>query len=307
MQSTVLILGGSGKIGSRASEAFWNAGWKVRQFNRKTDDMIAAAQGVDVIVNGLNPPSYNDWERTIPAITEQVIAAAKASNATVIIPGNVYNYGDQSGMLDEDTAHNAHTKKGRVRIRMEQAYQASGVQTLVLRAGNFIDPDGNGDIMSMLLMRAIAKGKLTTAADPDTLQAYAYVPDWARAAVQLAEKRSELNQFEDIPFTGHSFTTNDLQRCVAQTTRRKTKITRFPWWIMTLLCPFWELAREMREMRYLYEMPHQISAAKFDRLLPAFVPTSLRDVMLAGLPADIHPDKTVRTSNSHSSPVGSSI
>ena len=158
MQSTVLILGGSGKIGSRASEAFWNAGWHVRQFNRKTDDMITAAQGVDVIVNGLNPPAYHDWERTIPAITAQVIAAAKASNATVIIPGNIYNYGDQPGILDVDTPQNARTKKGRVRIAMEQSYQASGVRTIVLRAGNFIDPDGNGDIMSMLLMREIAKG-----------------------------------------------------------------------------------------------------------------------------------------------------
>lgn len=306
MQPTVLILGASGKIGSRASEAFWNAGWRVRQFNRKTDDMIAAAKGADVIVNGLNPPAYHDWERTIPAITAQVIAAAKASNATVIIPGNIYNYGDQPGRLDENTPHNAHTKKGRVRIAMEQSYRASGVQTIVLRAGNFIDPDGNGDIMSMLLMREIAKGKLTAAADPNTLQAYAYVPDWARAAVQLAEKRGALNQFEDIPFPGHSFTTHDLQRCVAQATDRNIKITRFPWWIMTALSPFWELAREMREMRYLYEMPHQISAAKFNRLLPNFVPTDLRDAMLAGLPADIHPDKAVRARVSLP-PVGRSI
>jgi nucleoside-diphosphate-sugar epimerase len=205
MQPTVLILGGSGKIGSRSSEAFSNAGWQVRQFNRKTDDMIAAAQGVDVIVNGLPPPAYHDWERTIPAITAQVIAAAKASNATVIIPGNVYNYGDHPGTLDEDTPHYARTKKGLVRIAMERSHQASGVQTLVLRAGNFIDPDGNGDIMSMFLMRAITKSKLTAAADPNTLQANAYVPDWARAAVQLAEKRSELSQFVDIPLSGPQF------------------------------------------------------------------------------------------------------
>jgi len=295
MQRTVLILGGSGKIGSRAAEAFWDAGWQVRQFDRKTDDMITAAQGADVIVNGLNPPAYHDWERTIPAITAQVIAAAKAANATVIIPGNVYNFGDQPGTLDENTPHNTHTKKGRVRIAMEHAYQASGVQTLILRAGNFIDPDGNGDIMSMLVMREIAKGKLTAAADPDTLQAYAYVPDWARAAVQLAEQRAELGKFEDIPFPGHAFSIHDLQRCIAENTQLKTRINRFRWWIMRLLGPFWELAREMHEMRYLYEMPHKIGAAAFDQLLPEFVPTALKDVMLAGLPADIHPDKAVRT------------
>ena len=68
MTQTVLILGGSGKIGKHSTEAFWNAGWTVRQYTRGTD-MTAAAQGADVIVNGLNPPNYHDWAKTIPAIT----------------------------------------------------------------------------------------------------------------------------------------------------------------------------------------------------------------------------------------------
>lgn len=294
MQQTVLILGGSGKIGSRAADAFWDAGWKVRHYDRKSGDMVTAAQGADVIVNGLNPPAYHDWERTIPLITNEVIAAAKASGATVIIPGNIYNFGNQPGVLDENTPQTPHTKKGLIRVEMEGTYRASSVQTIVLRAGNFIDPDGNGDIMSMLIMRDIAKGKITASADPKTLQAYAYVPDWGRAAVKLAEKRSELAQFEDIPFPGHAFTTADLHACVSARATRKITINRFPWWVMTLLSPFWELAREMREMRYLYKMPHQIGAAKFNRLLPDFKPTNLDDVMLAGLPADVDPDKVMR-------------
>ena len=86
MTQTVLILGGSGKIGTHAAEAFWNAGWTVRQYDRSTDDMTTAAMGADVIVNGLNPANYANWAKNIPAITQQVIAAAKASGATVIIP-----------------------------------------------------------------------------------------------------------------------------------------------------------------------------------------------------------------------------
>ncbi len=296
MKQTVLILGGSGKIGSRAADAFWDAGWEVRHYDRKTGDMVTAAKGADVIINGLNPPAYHDWEQTIPEITAQVIAAAKANGATVILPGNIYNYGNQPGVLDETTPQIATTRKGRVRIAMEESYRAAGVQTIVLRAGNFIDPAGNGDVMSMLIMRDITKGRITAAADPQTLQAYAYVPDWARAAVALAEKRAELAVFEDIPFPGHAFTTADLHRCVENHTRRPIKISRFPWWAMTLLGPFWELAREMREMRYLYAMPHQIGAAKFYRLLPGFQPTDLQDVMLAGLPGDIDPDQMVRSS-----------
>ena len=295
MQQTVLILGASGKIGTHTADAFWNAGWQVRHYDRQTNDMTAAAKGVDVIVNGLNPPNYHDWERTIPAITAQVIAAAKSSGATIIIPGNIYNYGNHPGVLDENTPQQAQTKKGRVRVDMESAYKDAGVPTIILRAGNFIDPLGNGCIMSMLIMREIKKGKLTAAAAPNTLQAYAYVPDWARAAVMLAEKRAELAPFADIPFPGHAFTVNDRHRHVQARTGRQIKITSFPWWVMTVASPFWELAREMREMRYLHEMPHQIGTAKFDRILPDFRATDLDAVMSSGLPADIHPDKVMHT------------
>src|SRR5690606_35656969 len=146
----------------------------------------AAARGVDVIVNGLNPPKYHDWARQIPAITGQAIAAARASGATVLIPGNVYNIGDAGGEWSEHTPHRPNTRKGRIREEMEQAYRAAGVGTVVLRAGNFIDPRGNGDVMSLLLLRAVGRDKIFTAGDPGALQPYCYVPDWARAAVGLA-------------------------------------------------------------------------------------------------------------------------
>ena len=150
MSHTVLILGGSGKIGQNATSAFKKAGWTVQVFDRKSDDMTTAAQGVDVIVNGLNPPNYHNWAETIPAITKQVIEAAKASGATVIIPGNVYNFGDIPGVWSENTPQNPTSVKGRIRVDMENAYRASGVQTIILRAGNFIDPTRDDDIMSML-------------------------------------------------------------------------------------------------------------------------------------------------------------
>ncbi len=45
-----------GHFGRRAAAAFAAAGWEVRRYARGTD-MAAAAQGAQVIVNGLNPPN----------------------------------------------------------------------------------------------------------------------------------------------------------------------------------------------------------------------------------------------------------
>jgi len=232
MTQTVLILGGSGKIGTHAAEAFWNAGWTVRHYDRTTNDMTAAAMGADVIVNGLNPPNYANWAKNIPAITAQVIAAAKASGATVIIPGNIYNYGNQPGELNAATPQTPHTRKGKIRVEMEQAYAQSGVRTIVLRAGNFIDPNHNADIMSLFIMREAKKRKIAHGGNPDARQAYAYLPDWARAAVTLAEKRDELAAFADIPFPGHNFNWHELKAHLDQATGQTFRLTAFPWWIM---------------------------------------------------------------------------
>jgi len=293
MTKSVLILGASGKIGAHSAAAFRDAGWQVRLYDRKAGNMTAAAEGADVIVNGLNPPAYHDWAKLIPEITAHVIAAAKASGATVFIPGNVYNFGATPGVWSENTPQAATTCKGRIRIEMEQAYRASGVRAVILRAGNFIDPDRNGDVMSLIYLRAIAKGKITAAGKTDVMQAYCFVPDWARAVVALAEMRDQLQTFEDIPFAGHSFTVQDLQRELQHTLKRKLKVVRFPWLVMTLAAPFWELARELNEMRYLWNTSHQLDGTKLARLLPGFAPTDMRTVMTAGLPADVHPDQPV--------------
>jgi hypothetical protein len=76
-----------------------------------------------------------------------------------------------------------------------------------------------------------------------------------------------------------------LQHCLEAHLGRPLKLSRFPWGLMRLAAPFWELARELGEMRYLWDTPHQLSGAKFDRILPGFQPTTLEQVMLAGLPA----------------------
>jgi nucleoside-diphosphate-sugar epimerase len=286
MTGTVLILGANGKIGHHCAKAFAAAGWVVRIYRRGTD-MTAAAMGADVILNGLNPPAYHNWAKLIPEITAQVIAAAKASGATVILPGNVYNFGDMGGVWSETTPHRPVSRKGHIREAMEARYRDSGVQTIILRAGNFIDPEGNGDIMQAFVLRGIAQARITSGGAPDVMQAYCFVPDWARAAVQLADKRAALARFEDIPFPGHAFTVNALRDRLQVQLGRPLKVVRFPWWVMRLAGPFWELARELTEMRYLWDTPHQLCGDKFTRLLPDFVPTPLDQVMLAGVPATV--------------------
>jgi nucleoside-diphosphate-sugar epimerase len=284
MTQTVLILGGTGKIGRHSSAAFEKAGWQVRLFDRRTDDMARVAEGCDVIVNGLNPPNYHNWQALIPEITAQVVDAARHSGATVILPGNVYHFGDEPGTWSERTPPNPVSRKGKIRLVMESTYADSGVQTIVLRAGNFIDPDRRGCIMSEIYLRDIARGRITLPGPAETRQAMCYLPDWARAAVALAEKRHELSRFEDIPFPGHTLSAYDIKSELERITGRSLRYKRFPWWALKLTGPVWELAREMNEMRYLWETDHALSDTRLRKLLPQFQATPLSYVLRSALP-----------------------
>ena len=100
---------------------------------------------MDVIVHALNPP-YPAWSKAMPVLTANVITAASQSGTTIMIPGNIYNYGDaMPTVLTENTAHAPTTRKGRLREQMEKAFAASDVQTIILRAGDFIDAEQSGN------------------------------------------------------------------------------------------------------------------------------------------------------------------
>lgn len=294
MTKSVLILGASGKIGTHAARAFGAAGWDVRRFNRDKDDMSEAAHGCEVIVNGMNPPNYHDWAGILPVITRQVISAAKVSGATVILPGNVYNFGDTPGEWSEETEHRPVSRKGRVRADMERAYRDSGVPTIILRAGNFIDPDRDGDVMSVMVLNAIQRGKMIYPGPGDVMQPWCYLPDWARAAEMLASRKAGLRQFEDVPFPGHALTMNELREAVEAELGTTLRVGRFPWWAMRAAAPFWELARELAEMRYLWETSHSLSPHRLNELLPDFHETPLRIVIRDALPDQLRAPEVKR-------------
>ncbi len=76
-----------------------------------------------------------------------------------------------------------------------------GVPVIMLRGSDFIDAEGKTQGMGMAL-RGLAKGKIMTFGGVDVPRAYAYLPDMARSAVALAEVRSRLPRYADIPFAG---------------------------------------------------------------------------------------------------------
>lgn len=287
MVQTALILGSSGRFGRNMAQAFGAAGWRVRNFNRETDTLSRAAQGADVIVHGWNPP-YDRWDAEVMDLTAQVITAARLSGATVLIPGNVYVYGvDAPEIFAEDTPHAAQNRLGRIRTRMEQAFADSGVQTILLRAGDFLDTQASGNWFDRIIAAKLAKGRFSYPGALDAPHAWAFLPDLARAFVMLAEKRAQLPVWTSLNFEGYTLTGREMAALLGAAPARMN------WLPIQLIAPFWKMGRCILEMRYLWDKPHRLASARFDELLPDFRPTPVADALAQAASFQIDPDKMV--------------
>lgn len=273
---TALILGPNGKFGRNAAEAFEHAGWTVHRFDRARDDLMLAAQQADVIVMGWNPAGYEKWDAELLPMHERAVAAAKASGATIILPGNVYVFGpDAPRGWGADTPHLAQNPLARLRMQVEAMYRDAGVQTILLRAGDFIDTKASGNWFDMFITAKVRKGHITYPGDLDTPHSWAYLPDMARAAVMLAGRRDSLARFEDVPFPGYTLTGRDLAEGLTEALGHEVEARRLSWLKFQLARPFMPLLKGVFEMRYLWDLPQHLDARKFTALCPEFRATPL--------------------------------
>ncbi|QBF33193.1 epimerase [Thalassococcus sp. S3] len=281
MTKSILVLGATGRFGRNVAATFEAAGWHVKRFDRKRGTLLQAAMGVDVIANGWNPP-YPDWPEQVPHLTKQVIEAAASTGATVLMAGNVYVFGPDNPdtVWSAGSPHRATNTLGRIRIEMEEQYRLSGVPTILLRAGDFIDTERSGNWFDRILIKSLEKGQMTYPGNPDIPHAWAYLPDVARAALALVEMRSDLPTFIDVPFPGYTLSGRELAAGLGRVTAKDITLRPMAWWPLWLATPFWTLAKSLREMRYLWNTPHQMDDADFKTLLPDFQSTPV-DTALA--------------------------
>jgi nucleoside-diphosphate-sugar epimerase len=308
-----LIIGITGGIGGEIAAALLRRGWRVRALARRPQeaarraawladvewiegdamrgaDVVAAAEGVRLIVHGANPPGYKNWRRLALPMLESTIAAAKASGARIFFPGTVYNFGpDAFPVLTERSPQQPRTRKGAIRVEMEarlEAAAAQGVRTLVLRAGDFFGPRAGNSWFSQGLVKPGQPVRSVTYPGPRPIgHSWAYLPDVADTAARLLERETELGDFEVFHFRGHWIEPGVE---IAEAVRRavndpRLPIRRFPWPVLYLAAPFVTLFREMLEMRYLWHEPLRLENAKLAAFLGEEPHTPLDKAIRASL------------------------
>ena len=259
--------------------------------------LIAACQGADVILNALNP-QYTEWAEKVMPMAENVIAAAQAVGATHMLPGNVYNFGyDIAVGTREDAPEVPSTEKAEIRIAMEALFreqaQTHGVQTIVLRAGDFYGGTKPQSWLDLIILSKLRKNIFMWGGPADIPHAFAYLPDLGKAFVALAEKRGELGVFERFHFAGHTHDRPADEGGGRSGKRPGTDAEGHAVDAARAAGLFSPMMREIVKMSYLWRTPHSLDGGKLERTVGKLPATDPVDAIRQAI-ADLALDDEVR-------------
>ena len=307
---TVLILGANGRFGQAATQAFAAAGWHVLAQMRRAPvsalppgakalpvdlndsaNLAAQAAGASVVLHAVNPV-YTHWAaEALPAL-QQGLNLAQALGARFMLPGNVYNFGQQMpSLLRPRTEQRPSNHLGRIRVAMEEALQmraTQGLDSVVIRAGDFYGC-GTGSWLDQVIAKDIARGKLVYPGPLDVLHAWAYLPDLAQAFVAVASAPTPRG-FQSLHFAGHALTGREFLAALQEAAQAQGlrpaagfKTGAMPWGVIRAVGWVYPLWRELARMSYLWRVPHALDGTALAGAVAHLASTPITQALRAAL------------------------
>jgi nucleoside-diphosphate-sugar epimerase len=235
----------------------------------------AAFDGVQVFFNCLNLP-YPEWNR-LPAIHKDILDAAKEASARMVFPGNVYIYGHaQSERVTEDHPRNPCSRKGMIRVQLEDMFMESSrkgeVPTVIVRFPDYYGPNASS-ITDGIFRAAIARRTARWFGDLDVTHEFIFVSDAAKAMIMASEREDAYGQDFNVPGP-QPIAVRQWISLVFKEVGGEPRMKGTGRATMRFFGLFNKTAREFVEMQYLTEEPLILDGTKFTKFFRTKYPTT---------------------------------
>ena len=291
-----VVLGASGGLGRALVEQLVEDGRQVRAVARKQPawassspavewmqadvsqaaGAIRACAGAEVVFHAAQPP-YGQWPELFPAMTENIIGAAVAANAKLVMVDNIYMYGPTDGLIHERLPRKATGPKGTTRTKMEtqllDAHRAGKLRVTIGRLSDYYGPNGPNTTVSALVLDKAIAGKAMqwpgVLHAPHTLH---FLPDAARALILLGNSDDADGKIWHLP-AAPAIDGGAFMDLVNQNLVTKVKCKTMSTTMMRIGGLFSKEAKETVECMYQWSAPFVIDASAFTNTFGPFVIT----------------------------------
>ncbi|GGL79718.1 NAD-dependent epimerase [Streptomyces fumigatiscleroticus] len=231
--------------------------------------LIDAARGA-VAIHSCGAPPYHRWASQWPPLASSLCAAAEQTGAVLVMLGNLYGYGPVDGPLTEELPLAATGPKGRVRAAAwEQArelHEQGRIRAVEVRASDFFGPGvTDGGHLAARVMPRLLRGKPVSAlGDPDAPHSWTYLPDVARALVEVADEERAWGRAWHTPTAPALSTREMVGRLAARAGTEPVAVRGLPPAVLGVASLFSPLLRELKEVRYQFDRPFVVDSSAYE-------------------------------------------
>ncbi len=221
-------------------------------------------RGARVLYSCTNVP-YPAWPTDLPPLISAAIAAARASEAHLVVLDNLYAFGRMGGRpMRPEGPFEPCSRKGALRKRLaDELLGASGVTVSLARASDFVGPGIVSAHLGERFFRRVLAGKAGECfGDPALPHAFTYGPDVAAGLATLGASAPTESRIWHLP-TLAARPMNDWATALGVELGRSVRVSRFPAWASALVGVLSPMVRELGEMRYQWEEPYLVDDADF--------------------------------------------
>jgi len=218
-------------------------------------DVETALENCSTLYYCANVP-YPNWQTEARELFSVSVTAAVNKKVKLVFPGNVYVYGNaQQTLVNEGHPHAAGTKKGKIRIEMEQmlvrANKEHGLHYTIIRMPDFYGPFVINGFSEKFFQNALKGKKLQWFGGLNVPIELIYIEDGGEAmALAGLSSKADGMQF-NVP--GYSETTakkllKEMSRQAGKNSKVSTLNIEF---VVALAGLFNPVVKEFKEMMYL--------------------------------------------------------
>jgi nucleoside-diphosphate-sugar epimerase len=270
-----LIVGFTGGIGRATAKALVEKGEKVVVFarDRKKAEQYAEGLNVEIItgnasnINDLNNASketlyycvnvpYPMWYSQSRQLLASSLEVAKQNQMKFVFPGNVYVYGKpQFNPVTEGHPHYPNSRKGRIRVEMENMIIQSGLKDnlihSIVRFPDFYGPYVINGFTEQIFINALKGKKLKWFGNKNIKTEFIFIEDAGKAmAIAGLSEKSNMNHFNVpgiAPITAKQF----FEKMIKLSGKKSNYSVLNSSFLLSMAGLFDKMAYEFQEMMYL--------------------------------------------------------